>query len=333
MATLNNEEVDALMNAIQDGGVATAAQTAAASVVAYDLTSQDRIIRGQMPTLDAINERAASVFGTGLAGRTRLDVRVSSAPAALMKFADVSVLLAPSTTVAVVSLGAGNGLALIILEGGLADSLMAAALGDRKARPDLRPASARRELTPVERMVLKRLLSILCDAMGAAWTPIIAFLPEVLRFESDPRLCNISPPNDMAILTTFEVSGVFTGRFHVVIPYTAVEGARKLLSSPPRTTGGGSDRFQATLTSELLNVQVEVRAVLGAAQIRLERLLSLTIGDIVMLDTSENEPIPIEVHGHEKLAGHPRVVGGALAVELTQGVQSPPNQSQTKNAA
>ena len=73
---LDQSEVDALMAAIQDGRVGT--ETGAEEsipVLPYDLTSQDRIIRGQMPTLDSINEKVASVFGTNLAGRTRLDVR------------------------------------------------------------------------------------------------------------------------------------------------------------------------------------------------------------------------------------------------------------------
>jgi len=69
---LDQSEVDALMAAIQDGRVSgDGGHDADAPVVPYDLTSQDRIIRGQMPTLDSINERVASTFGSNLAGRTR----------------------------------------------------------------------------------------------------------------------------------------------------------------------------------------------------------------------------------------------------------------------
>ena len=69
-ATLTPEEIKALMSAIQDGRVNTesTAKAARSEVVPYDLTSQDRIIRGQMPTLDAINEQVASMLGIGLAG-------------------------------------------------------------------------------------------------------------------------------------------------------------------------------------------------------------------------------------------------------------------------
>ena len=80
---LDQSEVDALMAAIQDGRVeGESGRDPDAPVVPYDLTSQDRIIRGQMPTLDSINERIASMFGSNLAGRTRIDIRVSPAPRA-----------------------------------------------------------------------------------------------------------------------------------------------------------------------------------------------------------------------------------------------------------
>jgi flagellar motor switch protein FliM len=325
MPTLNSDEVDALMNAIREGEVprADAGASSAGTVVAYDLTNQDRIIRGQMPTLDAINERAASVFGTSLAGRTRLDVRVTSAPAVLMKFADIMVLLAPPATVGILSLGQGNGVALMVLDGDLADTLLAAALGDRKARPELRAVPGRRDLTAVEKLVLQRLLSMLCDALSTAWHQVVPLRPEILRFESDSRLCNICPPSDMTILTTFEVTGAFQGRLHVVIPYAAVESVRKLLAAPPRPGSGSNDRFLTMLADEVLRVEVDLSVLLGEARVRLEQLIGFTVGDVIMLDTAEGEPIPVRVQNRPKMMGLPRVVAGGLAVEITQGITGP----------
>src|SRR5512141_2348673 len=135
-ATLTPDEIKALMSAIQDGKVSTDSLPGAPpQVVPYDLTSQDRIIRGQMPTLDAINEQVASMLGIGLAGRTRVALRVTSSPATLLKFADLVPLLAPPASVCVLSLGGAHGFALAVLESGLAEALLAAALGDRHVQP------------------------------------------------------------------------------------------------------------------------------------------------------------------------------------------------------
>lgn len=59
-ATLNSDEINALMSAIKEGRIdGEPSGGSRQTVFAYDLTSQDRVIRGQMPTLDAINEQVA----------------------------------------------------------------------------------------------------------------------------------------------------------------------------------------------------------------------------------------------------------------------------------
>src|SRR3954463_2275689 len=154
---LDNNEVEALMQAIQEGRVSPEAGEGGAArgpVLPYDLTSQDRIIRGQMPTLDSINEKIASVFGTNLAGRTRLDVRAAPAASTLMQFGDVSGLFGPQNSVWIMSLGPGHGQAVLMVEVPLARTLLAGALGDRSARTDPSADDNRHELTNVERRVL-----------------------------------------------------------------------------------------------------------------------------------------------------------------------------------
>lgn len=326
MATLNADEVNALMDAIKEGRVSEGDGSDDASqgnVAPYDLTNRDRIIRGQMPTLDAINEQIASILGTGLAGRTRLNLKVSSTPATLIKLVDFNALLAPPTIVGVIALGPGQGLALVALEPGLGDGLLAAAMGDRKARVD-DMSDVRHELTSVERLVLKRLLSLLTDAMGRAWSPVLAVQPELIRFESDPRLAIIGPPNEAAILTTFEVTGAMTGRIQLVVPFATVEPVKKSLSSPPRVDGGSDSRFAARLADEIEAVPVELAALLGRTVLTVRRVLDLEVGHVITLDTDEGSPVPLLVEGRQKLEGQPRVVGGSHAIVLDHGLADQP---------
>jgi flagellar motor switch protein FliM len=318
---LDQSEVDALMAAIQDGRVAgESGKDPDAPVVPYDLTSQDRIIRGQMPTLDSINERVASIFGSNLAGRTRIDVRVAPAPSTLMKFVDVGAMFSPPTTVWVVNLGAGHGLGVLLLDGPLGRALLSGALGDRKVRADAPSAEPPTELTSVERGVLKHLLGIFTDAMAAAWQEILPFRPEVLRFVSDPRMAMVAPPSDLAILCSYEVSGAVSGRLQIAIPYATVEPVKKLLTSPPRPGSSVDARFSAALAKDLENVSVEIRVEMGRTSLSFSRLLDLKVGDLLVLEASEASPLPIYVQGRRKLSGSPRVAGGSLAVAIDKGL-------------
>lgn len=334
---LDPSEIEALMQAIQEGQVppdsgaadpgaagagagAGPSAKAAGPVVPYDLTSQDRIIRGQMPTLDSINDRIAGIFGRTLAGRTRQEVRVTAAPATLMKFTDVNNMLNGQVAIGVMSLGAGHGLALVILEGPLAQALLAAALGDRKAKPS--PNDARPELTHVEKVILRHVLTLLSDAMTTCWDGVLPLKPQLLRFESDPRMAAIATPTDVAILCSFEITGSLDGRLMIAIPYAAVESAKKLLSAPPRLGGQRDAKFCQALSRELESVEVELRVEVGHHHLRLSELLSLKAGDVVTLNTNERSPLPVLVQDRPKMSASPRVVGGGMAVEVLKSLSA-----------
>jgi len=319
---LDQSEVDALMAAIQDGRVsAEPGEDESAPVLGYDLSSQDRIMRGQMPTLDSINEKVASIFGTNLAGRTRLDLRAAPAASSLMQFGDVSGLFGPGNTVWILSLGPGHGQAVLMVEVPLARVMLAGALGDRTARSDPSSDDGRNELTNVERRVLKSLLGIFCDAVGAGWSEVLRLRPEVQRSESDPRMAMICAPSDLTILCGYEITGVATGRVQLAIPYATVEPIKKLLTSPPRAGKQIDARFATAWARDIQNVKVDLRVEIGRATMSFAKLLELKAGDLLMLDGSESSPMPIYVQGRRKMTGLPRVVGGSMAVVVEQGLR------------
>ncbi|RMG17015.1 MAG: flagellar motor switch protein FliM [Deltaproteobacteria bacterium] len=325
--TLNENEVNALMEAIEDGNVPTSGRQDEPEVLPYDLTSQDRVIRGQMPTLDSINDRIASLFAAGLAGRTRLQIRVSTSPATLMKFADFNALLAPPATVGLIDLGTGFGPAALVLEAGLAEALLAAAMGDRAARRDVPSGyDGTRDLTNIDRLVLKKVLSTLTAAMRDAWRDVIPFEPELVRFETDPRLAVIAPPGDVAILSSFAIEGSIEGHLQLGIPYAAVEPAKKILSSPVRPGARTSARFAAAIARELEQVEVEVRAVLGRTRMALSEFLGLSVGDVVGLGVDEDDDIEVLVEGVPKLRGRPGTHNGSLTVTLSSQLAPPQSE-------
>jgi flagellar motor switch protein FliM len=335
---LDAQELEALMHAIQEGRVgpdpgAGGSAAGDGSVVQYDLTSQDRIIRGQMPTLDSINERIATTFAKAIGGRLRLELGVTSTPAVLMKFAEVTGTAADHTVTGVLSLGAGHGLALTVIEGALTRGLLGAALGDRSAAAAPAEPDQRSELTNVEKLVLKHLISILADGMAVAWEGVLAFKPEVLRFESDPRMAIIATPSDVAILCSFEVTGALEGKLMLAIPYAAVEPAKKLLTSPPRLGGQRDARFSQALAREIEAVEVELRVEIGHRTLQLGDLLGLKVGDVITLNTSEGSPLPVFVQGRQKMTAAPRVVGGGMAIEILKAIAQPSQATRAARAA
>ena len=62
---LSQGEVDAVLRGVGDGEVATETDEApeeVSGIVTYDLTSQEKSIRGRLPTLDIINQMFSRLF-------------------------------------------------------------------------------------------------------------------------------------------------------------------------------------------------------------------------------------------------------------------------------
>ena len=224
----------------------------------------------------------------------------------------------------VLGLGPGYGFGLAVLEPGLGEQLLGAALGDRRSRQPEAIGDGRRELTVVEQGVLKRLLGVFTDAIAAAWEPVMPFRPEPLRFELDPRMASIAPPSDVGIVSAFELTGGMEGRLQLVIPYAAVEPAKQRLSAPRRLSQRADDRVAMTMAREIEQVRVDVRGILGNTRINLSRLLELKEGEILLLDRDEASSLPVVVQGREKLLGSPTVFGGALAMKVDRALAALP---------
>jgi flagellar motor switch protein FliM len=169
-------------------------------------------------------------------------------------------------------------------------------------------------------VVLRNVLSMLSEAMATSWEGVLSFKPQVLRFESDPRMAAIATPSDVAILCAFEITGPADGRLMLAIPYAAVEAAKKLLSSPPRLGGQRDVRFGQALAHELELVEVELRVEMGRYHLRLSDLLGLKVGDVITLNTSEGSPLPVLVQERPKMTALPKVIGGGMAVEVLRAI-------------
>ena len=64
---LSQDEIDALLHGVDSGSVDTAEPPPPPGEARnYDFASQDRIIRGRMPTLEMVNERFVRLWRIGL---------------------------------------------------------------------------------------------------------------------------------------------------------------------------------------------------------------------------------------------------------------------------
>ena len=86
---LSQDEVNALLRGISSGAIESEKKEEnAGGIKPYDLTSQDRIVRGRMPTLEIINERFARLLRNDLTSALRKVAEITSTSVDMQKFGE-----------------------------------------------------------------------------------------------------------------------------------------------------------------------------------------------------------------------------------------------------
>ena len=87
---LSQDEIDALLHGVDGGDVETESDEQLNDGVArgYDFNSQDRIVRGRLPTLEMINERFARNFRVSMFNLLRRQAEIAVGGVQMMKFAE-----------------------------------------------------------------------------------------------------------------------------------------------------------------------------------------------------------------------------------------------------
>ena len=87
---LTQDEIDSLLQGVNEGEIETETDIAVSDedVHQYDLTSQERIIRGKMPTLEIINQRFSRNFRSSLSAMLHRVIDVTPLVTDMMKFGE-----------------------------------------------------------------------------------------------------------------------------------------------------------------------------------------------------------------------------------------------------
>ena len=190
---LSQEEIDALLNGVNGGDVATGGDEPPPSdaVLSYDFTQQDRIVRGRLPTLEMVNDRFARYFRTGIFSVLRKTCEVSVLGVKMSKFNEYVHGLAVPTNLNLVRVKPLRGTALIVMEPRLVFSVIDNFFGG-DGRYHARIEG--RDFTPTETRVIQIMLAEVFTAMVEAWAPVLPLNFEFLNSEINPQFANIVSP-------------------------------------------------------------------------------------------------------------------------------------------
>jgi flagellar motor switch protein FliM len=225
---LSQEEVDALLGG-GSGESQTPVEEAAegAGVRPYDMSSQERIVRGRMPTMEIINERFARNLRLGMFNFIRRSPEVSISVVAVQRFGAFLRELAVPTNFNIVSVRPLRGNGLIVCEPalifGVIDTLYG---GNGKFQTRIEG----RNFSATENRVIMRLVNMIIEEYKKAWKGVYPIELGYQSSEMQPQFASIATPSEIVVSSSFQLEiGDISGSIHFCIPYSTLEPIRDVL--------------------------------------------------------------------------------------------------------
>ncbi len=291
---LSQDEIDALLHGVDDGDVEVDDdEDSPDGMRSYDFNSEDRIVRGRMPTLEMVNERFARYLRISLFNMLRRSADVSIRGVQMLKFNEYVHTLFVPTSLNIVKMRPLRGNALFVFEPKLVFILVDNFFGgDGRYHAKIEG----REFTPTEQRVIHLLLEICFKDMREAWSPVMQVDYEYISREVNPQFANIVSPTEVVVVSTIQVElDGGGGNIHVTLPYAMLEPIRDLLDAGIQSDRSEIDeRWTQAMHEEVKSACVNVSSVLTTLDLSLKDISNLKAGDILPIELPEKVPVYVE---------------------------------------
>ncbi len=306
---LSQEEIDALLHGVDDGDVDTDDdEEEDGDARQYDFNSEDRIVRGRMPTLEMINERFARYLRISMFNMLRRSAEISVGGIQTLKFGEYIHTLFVPTSLNLIKMKPMRGTAILVIEPTLVFILVDNYFG---GEGKFHAKIEGREFTPTEQRVIHMFMEICFKDLVKAWEPVMPIEFEFTSREVNPQFANIVSPTEVVVVSSLhvELEGG-GGNVHMTMPYSMLEPIRELLDAGIQSDRSDVDeRWSQALGDEIKSAEVEISATMTKTELTLQEVINLKEGDIIPIDMPETvsvyaEDIPIFKATHGVHNGH-----------------------------
>ena len=319
---LSQGEVDAVLRGVSDGQIETEtdAPEDVSGVVPYDLTSQEKIVRGRLPTLDIINQMFSRLFRNSFSSLMRKSADISAVSTDSLKFGEFLRSLSVPSSLHVFRMEPLRGFGLMVIESRLVFSFVDNFFGGT-GTSDIEALG--RDFSAIEVRMTKKVVQNALEDWERAWKSVHPVACTYVRSEVNPQFAAIVPPTDVVLVIVFDIEMEnSSGTATICIPYSMVEPILNKLKANFQSEQMEVDEVWINrLRGELMQTEVEMVAELGQAQMTPRDLLGLQEGNVLMLNKDVSDPLYIKTEGTAKFRGYSGVSRGMKAVQITEVLQ------------
>ena len=310
---LSQEEIDALLGAMDKGEVDLASDSAAANETdVLDITSQELTMRDEFDALAEVYEkftrRAKGTFEAWL--QTRVEFQLTSK--SIVKYGDFIGAHTRPTGFGIFSMKPLVGNGLLVMEPRLLFILI-----DCLAGGTGQPPRKIRDFTAIESGMMRRLFRDILTELEKAWQVVYAVRMSLTKYETNPEFLHIADPADLMFVNQYSVKvNSFSSQMHICFPYLMLDAIKDELSSSYLQSKNMEQVYTDQLKHLLRMTSVTVIAELGKSLHTVKDILHLKEDDVITLDKGPQDHVTVSVESVPKFQGMAGIAKGNRAVHI-----------------
>ena len=312
---LSQEEIDALLTAVDDGDVSVEAEGAeqASAVEAYDLTTQSIMLRDQFSGLEQMYDKFSAMLNNYFSAKLQKQIEAKYVSTEMVKYVDFIKAFSNPTSFNVFSMEPLIGSSMLVLESDLVFSMIDCLFGG-----DGKPLAQQREFTLIEKRMITKVVEEVLVCFEKAWAIFFDINIAIKSHETKPDFVNLVAPNNLVIVMCFSINGKeFSGNFHVCISYLMIEPVKNQLSALYMVEKGIENTWRSKLQRLLKDTMLNVVGEIGRKPYTVRDVLNFKEGDIIKLNSGTHDPTIVKVEGVPKYLGFPGIAKGNRAVQIS----------------
>jgi len=322
---LDQSEVDALLAAVESGGVETASEDVAVrpsrsnkEIHSYDFKRPERVSKEQMRALEGIHDAFARNFGASLSGFLRTIVEIRVATTEQLTYSEFIYSLPNPTNFNLLSSEPLEGQVCLEVSPLIIYPIIDRLLGGTNSELFI----PQRPLTMIEERLVGRITSRALTALTEAWSDLIEVQFKITEVESNPHLVQIVAPNEIVVVLGFEIKmGGRAGTMSLCIPFNVIEPVMDKLVTQgwlAYQKRAAADDKSDMISRGLCATKTSVTGYLAETSITVGDLLALQPGDIIQTTKPANGEVLLQVEGENKFAGTLGRHKDNVAVKITR---------------
>ena len=323
---LSQEEIDALLDVVEDEGDDILEEGGEdhllpqRQVTLYDFKRPNRVSKEQLRAFRGVHDKMARSLASQISSIMRSIVEIQLHSVDQMTYGEFLMSLPNPTSFNVFSVKPLEGSGVIEINPSIAFPMLDRLLGGKGE-----PFDASREFSDIELSLFETILRVMMSTLKEAWGPVMEIYPTVESKESSPNVVQIVAQNEIVVMVVMEIIiGHSSGMMNICYPVIALEPILPKLASRDLMLNETSSKKSRNAELQVLlgGAKVTVEANLGDAELTLEDILDLEVGDILRLSNAADDIVTISVDGKDRFKGQIGLNRYRKSIQITEIIET-----------